>query len=68
MHRPMFETSLACPPLILCLTHWQVDSQDVQRIKTLIRYCEARSAGRTCGLDPDNLHFLDMPFYQTGES
>ncbi|GAB4813077.1 hypothetical protein N2152v2_000123 [Parachlorella kessleri] len=45
----------------------EVDSQEVQRIKTLIRYCEARSAGRTCGLDPAHLHFLDMPFYQTGK-
>ena len=24
------------------------------------------AAGRTCGADVANLHFLDMPFYQTG--
>ncbi|KAL4427134.1 hypothetical protein ABPG77_001138 [Micractinium sp. CCAP 211/92] len=45
---------------------WRVDSPEVQRIKTLIRYTEARSAWRTCGGDPSNTHFLDMPFYQTG--
>ncbi len=43
-----------------------MDSGEVQRIKTLIRYCEARSAARTCGMDTANLTFLDMPFYQTG--
>ena len=26
----------------------------------------AAAAGRTCGADVANLHFLDMPFYQTG--
>lgn len=44
----------------------QVDSPEVQRVKTLIRYCEAKSAGRMCGANTDNLHFLDMPFYETG--
>ncbi|EFN53574.1 hypothetical protein CHLNCDRAFT_6736, partial [Chlorella variabilis] len=45
----------------------QVDSEEVLRTKALIRKCEARSAGRTCGADVANLHFLDMPFYQTGQ-
>ena len=44
----------------------QVDSEEVQKIKTLIRYCEARSAGRTCGARTEDLHFLDLPFYETG--
>ncbi len=44
----------------------QVDSPEVQRIKTMIRYGEARAAGRHCGLSNENLHFLDMPFYETG--
>jgi len=44
----------------------QIDSPEVQRIKTLIRYGEARAAGRQCGLPEENLHFLDMPFYETG--
>jgi glucosamine-6-phosphate deaminase len=44
----------------------QVDSPQVQQIKSLIRRVEARAAGRYCGLRVENLHFLDMPFYETG--
>jgi len=44
----------------------QIDSPEVQRIKTLIRYGEARAAGRQCGVPEQNIHFLDMPFYETG--
>jgi glucosamine-6-phosphate deaminase len=47
-------------------TPGQVDSLEVQQIKTLIRRGEARAAGRACGLPADRLHFLDMPFYETG--
>jgi glucosamine-6-phosphate deaminase len=35
-------------------------------IKRIIRRCEARAAARCCGLPEENLHFLDMPFYETG--
>lgn len=44
----------------------QVDSDEVQKIKALIRRGEARAAGRYCGLPVERLHFLDMPFYETG--
>ena len=44
----------------------QVDSEAVQKIKGLIRRGEARAAGRYCGIPNDRLHFLDMPFYETG--
>jgi glucosamine-6-phosphate deaminase len=44
----------------------QVDSPEVQMIKTLIRRCEARAAGRGCGVPRERLHFMDMPFYETG--
>jgi len=44
----------------------QVDSPEVQKIKGLIRRGEARSACRYCGVPMENLHFLDMPFYETG--
>lgn len=47
-------------------TPGQVDSDEVQSIKGLIRRGEARSAARYCGLPGDNIHFLDMPFYETG--
>ena len=45
----------------------QVDSAEVQQIKTLIRRGESRAAARDCGVPVENLHFLDMPFYETGK-
>lgn len=44
----------------------QVDSDEVQRIKGLIRRGEAREGARCCGVPPEHLHFLNMPFYETG--
>ncbi|MCE9544955.1 MAG: glucosamine-6-phosphate deaminase [Planctomycetia bacterium] len=44
----------------------QVDSDDVQKIKGLIRRGEARAAARYCGIPSEHLYFLDMPFYETG--
>lgn len=44
----------------------QVDSAEVQTIKAMIRRGEARAATRSCGLPETQLHFLDMPFYETG--
>ena len=45
----------------------QADSAEVQQIKTIIRRGEARAAARDCGVPMANLHFLDMPFYETGK-
>jgi len=44
----------------------QVDSDDVLNLKALIRRGEARAAGRYCGVPAENMHFLNMPFYETG--
>ncbi|MFM1832560.1 MAG: Glucosamine-6-phosphate deaminase 1 [Planctomycetota bacterium] len=44
----------------------EVDIPEVQQIKGLIRRIEATDAGRSCGVPDENLHFLDMPFYETG--
>ena len=44
----------------------QIDSVEVRRIKALIRRGEARAAGRSCGIPVERLHFLDLPFYETG--
>ena len=44
----------------------QVDSAEVRKIKAEIRRGEARAAGRFCGIPQDRLHFMDMPFYETG--
>ncbi|WP_428390126.1 glucosamine-6-phosphate deaminase [Mucisphaera sp.] len=44
----------------------QVDSPEIQKLKGLIRRGEARAGGRYCGVKDEHLHFLDMPFYETG--
>jgi len=47
--------------------HGEVDSPEVQAVKTLIRKTEALDAAKFCGVKEDNIHFLDMPFYNTGK-
>ena len=44
----------------------QADSKQIATIKGLIRRGEARAGCRECGVPMENLHFLDMPFYETG--
>jgi len=44
----------------------QTDIEAVRKIKGLIRRGEARSGARFCGLVDKQIHFLDMPFYETG--
>jgi len=41
---------------------------DTRLIKGLIRRGEARAGARLCGLSNENIHFLDMPFYETGKT
>ncbi len=41
-------------------------ARNLQQIKGLIRRTEARAAARYSGVKPENIHFLDMPFYETG--
>ena len=43
-----------------------VDSAELQRVKALIRRSEARAGARWSGVRPENIHFLDLPFYETG--
>lgn len=45
----------------------EVDSDEVKTIKGLIRRGEAKAAGRYVGLPDENIHFLDLPFYETGK-
>lgn len=45
----------------------QVDSPEVMQIKGLIRRGEAKAACRYVGIPENNIHFLDMPFYETGK-
>jgi len=44
----------------------QPDSEDLLRIKSLIRQAEARAAALACGVPPEQLEFMDLRFYRTG--
>jgi glucosamine-6-phosphate deaminase len=48
-------------------TKEDVDTPDILFIKGRIRREEARSADRYVGLSEENVHFLDLPFYETGK-
>jgi glucosamine-6-phosphate deaminase len=43
------------------------DSDSVRTIKGLIRRSEAKATGRFVGIPDSSIHFLDLPFYETGE-
>jgi glucosamine-6-phosphate deaminase len=45
----------------------QADSPEVQKLKGIIRRGEARAAGRYCHIPMERLHFMDLPFYETGQ-
>jgi glucosamine-6-phosphate deaminase len=44
------------------------DTDVLRNIKGLIRRGEARAGARFCGIDDAHIHFLDMPFYETGRN
>jgi glucosamine-6-phosphate deaminase len=44
----------------------QPDSEDLLRVKALIRQAEARAAAAACGVPPERLEFMDLRFYRTG--
>jgi len=46
----------------------QIDSKEVREIKRLIRVGEAKAGARYCGLPDKQIHFLNMPFYETGRA
>ncbi|XVJ60402.1 MAG: glucosamine-6-phosphate deaminase [Tepidisphaera sp.] len=43
-----------------------LDAPELQKIKGLIRRTEARAGARYSGVRPENIHFMDLPFYETG--
>jgi len=43
------------------------DNADMLRLKGLIRRGEARTACAYAGIKSDHVHFLDLPFYETGK-
>jgi glucosamine-6-phosphate deaminase len=40
------------------------DPAQIRAMKAAIRRSEARAAARACQVNPDHLHFLDLPFYE----
>ena len=48
-------------------TENEVDSLEVRKLKGLIRRRESYAATRYIGLKDENTHFLDLPFYETGQ-
>lgn len=44
----------------------QVDSSEIRSIKGLIRRCEAKATCRYVGISDENIHFQNLPFYETG--
>lgn len=44
-----------------------IDSNELRAVKGLIRRSESLAAIRYLGLQDKNVHFLDLPFYETGK-
>lgn len=44
----------------------EMDTADIREIKTMIRQAEATIACNYIGVKPQNIHFLRLPFYETG--
>ena len=42
------------------------DAMEIRTVKGLIRRTEARAAARYSGVAADRIHFLDLPFYESG--
>lgn len=47
-------------------TSGNVDTADIRYVKTMIRQAEASIACNYIGVKPENVHFLRLPFYETG--
>lgn len=43
-----------------------MDTADIRYVKTMIRQAEASIACNYIGVKPENVHFLRLPFYETG--
>jgi len=46
----------------------QVDTKEIQTVKGLIRKGEAIAGARYCGLEDDHIHFMALPFYESGKN
>ncbi|MDB5004163.1 MAG: nagB [Mucilaginibacter sp.] len=46
----------------------QIDTAEVRDVKGFIRKSEAISGARYAGLEDDHIHFMALPFYETGKT
>jgi glucosamine-6-phosphate deaminase len=46
----------------------QIDTQEIRNVKGFIRKTEAISGARYAGLPDDHIHFMALPFYETGKT
>jgi len=46
----------------------QVDTPEIRNVKGFIRKSEAVSGARYAGLQDDHIHFMALPFYETGKT
>ncbi len=44
----------------------EADTSEIRNIKGLIRRCEAKATCRYVGIKDEQIHFLNLPFYETG--
>jgi len=49
-----------------CKTENDLDSEETRNLKGLIRRSESYASTRYLGLEDEFVHFLDLPFYETG--
>ena len=45
---------------------YQIDTPEIRAIKGLIRRCEAKATCKYVGLKDENIHYQNLPFYETG--
>src|SRR6201991_1364919 len=45
----------------------QIDTQEIRNVKGFIRKTEAIAGARYAGLPDDHIHFMALPFYETGK-
>ncbi|CAM3742954.1 glucosamine-6-phosphate deaminase [Mucilaginibacter galii] len=46
----------------------QIDTQEIRNVKGFIRKAEAIAGSRYAGIPDDHIHFMALPFYETGKT
>ncbi len=46
----------------------QIDTKEIRDVKAFIRKTEAIAGARYAGLQDDHIHFMSLPFYETGKT